>query len=386
VGGVAAVLVVALLVGLWIRSQRTSSEIAAQIDSMKVAAEEGRLDDVYDHLLTAGLSLEYYRLAAIADSTSGTVAVSTNPQGATVTVKRVTPISSFDDRRPVELGVTPIVERRVVAGEYYLRITAADRVSIEGIFRIDPGGNLAVSRDIFENAAQLSDAVFVPAGQSPEGRAVPAFWIDRTEVTNEQFFRFVADGGYREPTYWPETMILDGRSLERSDAIERLVDRTSLPGPRFWSGGTFPPGMDSHPVVGVTWYEAAAYALWAGKVLPSWDQFWRAAIGEGGRIYPWGDDVGSIDARANFGLSGTRAVASFTLGISPFGCYDMAGNVREWLGDSTSDSDTRYAVGGSWQEPVYLFEPDPTRGVAADQISEAAGFRCARPASNGKEQ
>jgi formylglycine-generating enzyme required for sulfatase activity len=136
-------------------------------------------------------------------------------------------------------------------------------------------------------------------------------------------------------------------------------------------------------VVGVSWYEASAYARWAGKDLPLPEQWWRAALGEGRRVLPWGNEARTAELRANFGDVGTQPVGSYPLGISPFGCYDMAGNVREWLRDGPANAAKHATVGGSWQDPPYMFEPDHLEAFAASYANDSIGFRLTMPA---KEQ
>jgi len=129
----------------------------------------------------------------------------------------------------------------------------------------------------------------------------------------------------------------------------------------------------------VSWYEAAAYAAWAGGSLPTWDEWWRAAVGDDPGVFPWGNDVMTTDRRANFGLVGTRPVESYPLGASPFGAYDMAGNVREWVSDVAEDGTRRLVVGGSWQDPTYMFENSHREPFEPAAASEIIGFRIVRP-------
>ena len=106
-----------------------------------------------------------------------------------------------------------------------------------------------------------------------------------------------------DDTLWPETMIKDGQPLARSKARATFVDRTGLPGPGTWSNGQFPEGRFDHPVVGVSWYEAAAYARWSGKDLPSFAEWWRAALDDRASGFPWGGAGRSAEQRGNFGLT-----------------------------------------------------------------------------------
>jgi formylglycine-generating enzyme required for sulfatase activity len=215
----------------------------------------------------------------------------------------------------------------------------------------------------------------LPAG-SPN---VPAFLIDAYEVTNEDFARFVSSGSYANAALWPDTLIVDGRSVPRAEAMRAFVDRTRLPGPRGWSGGAFPEAKGKHPVTGVSWYEATAYARWLGKELPTHAQWWRAAMDTMGDGFPWGTDAKTAESRANFGQAGPREVGAFPSGVSPFGCYDMAGNVREWLRDTQPGGARRSVAGGSWLDPAYMFEPSHLEWFDPVYANEAIGFRLMAP-------
>jgi formylglycine-generating enzyme required for sulfatase activity len=210
--------------------------------------------------------------------------------------------------------------------------------------------------------------------------------IDAYEVTNEDFARFVTSGGYANAALWPETMIVDSRSVPRSQALRKLLDRTNLPGPRGWSGGTFPETKAKHPVSGVSWYEAAAFAQWIGKELPTHVQWWRAAMDTAADGFPWGTDARTAERRANFGEVGTREVGAFPSGVSPFGCYDMAGNVREWLRDTQPGGSRRGVTGGSWLDPTYMFEPSHLEWFDPAYANEAIGFRLVAPSAAAARQ
>jgi formylglycine-generating enzyme required for sulfatase activity len=210
--------------------------------------------------------------------------------------------------------------------------------------------------------------------------------MDEHEVTNAEFFSFVSSGGYREQKFWVDTLIINGRLSSWDQARNSFVDKTGISGPRFWSEGRYPDSEKDYPVVGISWYEAMAYARWADKDLPTWDQWWQAALGGKGSVFPWGDDVMTSPLRANFGLKGPQRVESYPLGISPFGCYDMAGNVREWLRDSKSFPLLRTVVGGSWQDPGYMFEASHAEFFSPDFSSNYIGFRCVRAISAEQNQ
>lgn len=159
---------------------------------------------------------------------------------------------------------------------------------------------------------------------------VESFYVDRTAVSNAEFTVFVLSGGYADMGLW-ENVVLP--------FVPQFVDQTGRSGPRFWSDGRPPRELLNHPVTGICWYEAAAYARWVGKSLPSPVQWQQAATWHTGgdgrysmKMYPWGDlfDV----RRANVWASGngeTVPVDKYYDGSTPNGVYQMVGNVWEWL-------------------------------------------------------
>jgi formylglycine-generating enzyme required for sulfatase activity len=136
---------------------------------------------------------------------------------------------------------------------------------------------------------------------------VDAFWIDQTEVTNAQYRQCVEAGDCREPECW-------------GDEGWQYDDELNAP---------------DQPVVCVSWYEAQAYAAWAGGRLPTEAEWEKAARGTDGRVYPWGSQAADCDL-ANYGGcldEKTAVVGSYPAGASPYGALDMAGNALEWVGD-----------------------------------------------------
>jgi formylglycine-generating enzyme required for sulfatase activity len=149
------------------------------------------------------------------------------------------------------------------------------------------------------------------------------FAIDETLVTNGEFARFLDASGYR-PAHAHNFL-------------------------KHWSGSRPPSRLVDHPVVYVDLDDVRAYAKWAGKRLPTEEEWQYAAQGRDGRQYPWGNEFDA--ARCNGGAhGGTTAVKAFPSGRSPFGCYDMCGNVWQWTESERSDGRTRFCVlrGGSW--------------------------------------
>jgi formylglycine-generating enzyme required for sulfatase activity/dienelactone hydrolase len=205
----------------------------------------------------------------------------------------------------------------------------------------------------------------IPGYESMPELELKDFWIDQFEVSNRQFKAFIDHGGYQNRAYWKFDFVRDGKHLSWDEAMALFRDAADRPGPKDWIQGEFPKGHDDYPVSGISWYEAAAYAEYAGKSLPS--------------IYHWNRAAGPLNAAfivpaSNFGGSGVLPVGSKP-GMSPWGNYDMAGNVKEWIWNE-ADSGRRYVLGGAWDEPNYMFvDPD-----AQSPFLRAAniGFRCVK--------
>jgi dienelactone hydrolase len=193
--------------------------------------------------------------------------------------------------------------------------------------------------------------------------AMPAFWIDRHEVTNAEFKKFVDAGGYQRREYWQEPFVEHGQTVAFEIAMARFVDSTGRPGPAAWIQAEPPKGEDHLPVSGVSWYEAAAYARFAGKLLPTIHHWARAADLRTSRwVVPFG----------NFGGQGPAPVGTRNA-LHGSGAHDMAGNVKEWISTDTGDG-RRYILGGAWDEPAWMFN-DPDARAPFDR-QRTFGFRC----------
>ncbi len=212
------------------------------------------------------------------------------------------------------------------------------------------------------------ELLLIPVGRfimgSPKGKGndderprhpldLPDYYIARTPTTNAQFAHFIKDGGYRRKEFWTE-------------AGWREKEEKGWTQPRYWTDKEW--NQPDLPAVGVSWYEALAYARWAGGALPSeaeWEKAasWDARAGRQ-RRYPWGDEW--CPDRCNSkekGLGRTTPVGQYSpRGDSPYGCVDMAGNVWEWCrsrfapypydandGREDLEGDARRVLrGGSW--------------------------------------
>jgi len=192
----------------------------------------------------------------------------------------------------------------------------------------------------------------------------PDYWMDRFEVTNKKFKEFVDGGGYRKPEYWKQPFTENGRTLSWEDAMQRFLDKAGRPGPATWELGNYPEGQDDYPVTGVSWYEAAAYAEFTGKSLPTAHQWQNAA-----RRW-FASDIAPL---SNFGGQGLAPVGSHQ-GMSPFGTYDMAGNAKEWCWNATGNR--RFILGGAWNELPYMFVDEDAQSPFARLPTY--GFRCVK--------
>jgi formylglycine-generating enzyme required for sulfatase activity/dienelactone hydrolase len=210
--------------------------------------------------------------------------------------------------------------------------------------------------------------LFIPGlDHLPEVR-IADYWIDRHEVTNREFKRFLDDGGYRREEFWRAPFVKDGRTLSFDAAMALFKDATGRPGPATWEQGAYAAGHDDYPVTGVSWHEASAYAAWAGRTLPT--------------IYHWSRAAdqrlsGNVVPASNFGGQGPLPVGKAG-GLTRAGTTDMAGNVKEWT--STATGDKRYILGGAWSEPVYMFvDADAQSPFARDQTFGFRAMKTDRP-------
>lgn len=247
-----------------------------------------------------------------------------------------------------------------------------------------------------EQWRELDSTILIPAGEFimgvDDGRAdpqdrprhkvtLPAYRIDKYPVTNAQYARFVAATGHRPPLHW--------------------------------SKGKIPRGLEMHPVTMISWFDAKAYAEWAGKRLPTEQEWERAARGVDGRRWPWGNKMDPTRLNTYYQVGSTSKVGAYPTGASPEGLLDMAGNVSEWVADdflpypgsdapedlfkakalkkpvnSTERSmnivdfvstDKRYKVirGGSWKGDPFSTSTYHRNFAWPDFAADFFGFRCA---------
>ena len=316
------------------------------------------------------------QLAELFAKCSLNINVTTEPQGADVYIKEYdSPESEWEF-----LGTSPIENIRLPIGIFrwkmekdgYETVLAASS-SWDGVInKKNPLIPIDLMRVLDKKGNILQGMVRVQGAQTPLGK-LDDFYIDRFEVTNKQYKKFIDSGGYRNREYWEHGFIKDGIILSWEDAMAEFVDQTERPGPSTWQAGYYPEEQEEYPVSGISWYEAAAYAKFAGKSLPT-GQHWGLARGEYTPMIRW-PQLGGFAIFApfsNFGGKGPVAVGSLP-GITSYGAYDMAGNVREWCWNETQQG--RLIRGGAWNDNPYRFTE--LAGAPPFDRSSHNGFRCA---------
>jgi dienelactone hydrolase len=285
------------------------------------------------------------------------------------------------------LGVTPIEKIRLPIGVFRWKMEKEGYETVRAAastWNIDMSSkNLFGPNDLVrvldKKASIPLGMVRVVGSETTEGK-LPDFFIDKYEVTNKQFKTFVNGGGYRNQKYWKHKFVKDGKDLNWEEAVKYFVDQTGQPDPWTWQAGDYPEGQGDYPVSGVSWYEAAVYAEFAGKSLPTADH-WGIARGENTTLIDW-PQLGGYAVFApfnNFNGKGPVAVGSLN-GPTPYGAFDMAGNVREWCSNEIAGG--RLVRGGAWDDNTYSFGR-LSRAPAMDR-SAKNGFRCALYSDLGK--
>jgi hypothetical protein len=208
-----------------------------------------------------------------------------------------------------------------------------------------PTTSAQVVHPVDGKAMALVEAGVFLKGHDNEPAFLDAFYIDVTPVTNREYQRFVAATGHEPPPHWKDDP-------------------------------AWPHRERNHPVVNVSHEDAAAYAQWAGKRLPTEAEWEKAARGPKGNFYPWGNKP--TEAKCNVretGVGSTTPVGNYRSGISPYGVYDLCGNVWEWC--STQTRPQRYVLKGSaFTSPFAAALPAETNDADAHMRDDDTGFRC----------
>jgi formylglycine-generating enzyme required for sulfatase activity len=282
---------------------------------------------------------------ALRSSAATRVIITSDPAGASVYRR----FYAGPDTAWEYLGQTPLTDHWFPNGTSQVRIELS---GYRTVYRAGPPNVLRGLTTLDRENAIPSEMVRVPGGliraANPQFRSLEAielgdYLMDRYETTNREYKRFLDAGGYQRREFWKHEFRRAGRVLSWETAMREFVDHTGRAGPADWEVGDYPEGEDGLPVTGVSWYEAAAYAEFAGKALPTVYHWSRAAtLIMGAEIVP----------RSNFSLRARRPVTA-SMALSQFGTYDHAGNVREWCMNESQGE--RYIMGGGWNDPSYHF-------------------------------
>ena len=291
----------------------------------------------------------------------------------------------------VDVGTTPY--KREVTPETTYRVLVSKRGYRAATAELTYQGE-RISRSFQLEKISLSDMILIPEGK---------FIMGTSDEEEQLVTRQLGGGEMVEHPRWfksekPQQEVhLDAFYIDEFEVTnadyQKFIDATGYPAPRHWANRKYPEGEDNLPVVYVNWKDANAYCRWAGKRLPIEAEWEKAARGTDARIWPWGNefDITKCNVESWEG-SGPKPVGSYSQCVSPYGVYDMAGNVWEWT-DSWYDAypgstftakefGQKYRVlrGGSWYyydslNPIGARTPSRDIGTE-DHLAYIVGFRC----------
>jgi len=198
---------------------------------------------------------------------------------------------------------------------------------------------------------ELASTIAIPAGKFKMGTdlknadaasrpqhmvELKAYRIDKYLVTNAQYARFIASTGHRPPSDWKAGKIQQGTLL--------------------------------YPVTLVNWFDARAYAKWAGKRLPTEAEWEKAARGTDGRRWPWGNEMNPAVLNTYYNVGSASNVNTYIKGVSPYGVFDMAGNVDEWVEDDFMPYEGTDATKEVFQGKVAKAQDDQDRAMKLSEL------------------
>lgn len=372
---------IAALAGWWIRQWERSHWARAS-----ATPEIARLIEAGEYPKAAALALRAH--AVLPDDVTiqnlwvratGEVSINSDPAGAEFSCRPY----HGDPGAWTVLGRTPVSKVRVPQDSYVWRLTKrgfATETFIAGVTgtpELSDVENFDITLKLYPQDRVPPE--MVPVGGDWSGMTYPLlgspdvklddFLVDRHEVANQEYQKFVDAGGYARPEFWKQPFVKDGRAITWDQAMALFHDSTGRPGPATWEAGHFPTGRENHPVAGVSWYEAAAYAEFVGKSLPTAYHWMLASQADG--------NTPLIASGSNFRLDGTQAVSGEGA-LSGWGTTDMAGNVKEWCLNEASEG-KRLILGGGFGEPDYMF--NFTDAQSPWDRRPNFGFRCMKQLS-----
>jgi dienelactone hydrolase len=366
-GGIAAMAVWGLAVTGWLLlgdDALSGSEVMAEVQQIEMLAGESDFAAAYE--LVSGLdrqirddSLRQELWARVALP----VTFDSDPSGALVLRRNYAPADAEWEelgRTPLTIEYFPLGESRVrfeLPGYRMREVTgAAGRIAQLGSVALAPEDATPVGMvSVVRNSGNDAYGLFVPGLEQAPNVPLGEFLMAEHEVTNQAYAAFVDAGGYEDPACWKYPFVEDGETLSFREATARFTDVTERPGPSTWDAGSYPAGEEDFPVGGVSWYEAAAYACFAGMELPT-VYHWYAAADPSSSPH--------VVPLSNYG-DGPLPVKE-RQGVSRDGIYDLAGNVREWTRNAHEES--RFILGGGWADLEYAFN-DAVTAQAFDRSS-----------------
>jgi iron(II)-dependent oxidoreductase len=283
----------------------------------------------------------------------------------TVSIWRSRPaVVTIDASDFPDVSEAPPDARRLIRDRRYCRVLSKasgmpfDELSrelawkaLEHEMALVPGGEVCLASQAVDSSE--------PFSRGGDLITVEPLYLDRNCVTNRDYARFVQADGYSDPQFWPGDIL---------PSLLQFLDRSGRPGPKHWTDGAPPADKLDHPVVGVCWFEANAFATWAGKRLPSTEQWQRAGTWPKSQTcslsesrYPWGNafDPSKANTWASR-VGGTVAVTEYRCGNTPNGVRQLIGNVWEWV-------DTQFSPATVHGDGVLLEEAmAEIRGAAFD--------------------
>ena len=394
----ALVLVALVAAGIWAANLNADKRWARE----KAIPQIERQADAGDWEAAYALAKKVQKLvpndAALAElwpKFSWLISVPSDPPGARVFRRAY---SAGDDQWE-ELGTTPLKRTRFPFGYSLVRFELPDHPPLsralgwptEGIqglmqlrpFKLDTDKSLPAGMvRVPGQPESLPTSIDIPAQFAD-------FFLGRYEVTNREYKKFVDAGGYQRREFWEHPFMQSGKAISWEQAMTLLTDKTGRLGPSTWEAGDYPEGRGDYPVGGVSWYEAAAFARFVGKELPTVPQ-WRHALGS--------EDAEWIWPASNLDGDGPAPVGKFR-GITWSGAYDMVGNVREWCFNARGDK--RASFGGGWTDESAFYNPYNIRAflppldrsavngfrlaITHDDSASAAQMRSPRPKSPARD-
>jgi dienelactone hydrolase len=381
--GIPVLLILAfvILIGIMHYQYRTRAQWAREILLPQINQLARNGIDSYGESYQLAVEAEKYipqdsDLVKIFTKISVIPSILTEPPGAAIFIQRYDSLQ----QNWQYLGTTPIEKIRMPAGFFRFRMEKEGfetvlagsacfdfnlvrkdiMIPVKLVRKLDqkgeiPSGMLRVSGTVIEDNIKIDD-----------------FFIDKYEVTNKQYKEFIDRGGYQKREYWKQKFFEEEMEFSWEQAMKEFVDQTGRPGPATWQAGDYPEGNENFPVAGISWYEAAAFAEFAGKSLPS-GVHWSIASGAYTSWIHGASFSTYFTPQSNFKGKGSEPVGN-NPAITPFGLYDMGGNVREWCWNQTQKG--KLIRGGAWDDIPYMF--GNYSQLSPFDRSPKNGFRCVR--------